>query len=136
MRIRDILNEGLSQVPHKPENHAKDRKWSANYIGTALDAVYNILGDIVIGPGDDEEPTERSVVVSRSWTGYDCFSEMDSEPGMGGAIGLVNPNGSSPKDIATAAHEAFHALLQLNKKNFTNEHVVKSFGYKMVTRPF
>lgn len=33
----------------------------------------------------------------------------DYEPGQGGAIGLPKVHGTSPADLATAAHEAYHA---------------------------
>lgn len=99
MKITDILSEDLSRVPAKP-NQETDPMLQTNR--TAIDVVYSILGDRAVD-ADEENITANSIVVSRSWTGYDLFSDMDSDPGTGGAIGLVDLYGRTAKAIATAA---------------------------------
>ena len=80
--------------------------------------------------GDDKNINDKTVIVGPAWTGHPMFSNMDSPPGTGGAIGIADIDGNKPEDIAVAAHEAFHAKLQLHKKNFENEHVVNRLAIR------
>ena len=101
---------------------------------TASDVVFNILGDKATDDADKlEQPGgENQRFVGPTW-GFDggaMFSNMDAPPGSGGAIGLRNLDGKTPRDIAEAAHEAFHALLQLRNKNFENEKVVNRLAIR------
>ena len=89
---------------------------------TARDVVHKILGDRVTEDGEDGD--YGKIFLGRTWSRGAMFSNMDAPPGGGGAIGLENLDGKTPKDIAEAAHEAFHALLQLRSKNHVNEKVV------------
>jgi len=129
MLLKEILTERLRKVakrekdsPH-PMHDDPDFGWifhDAKANATAV--VENILGDKVT---DDESKLKPGMfLLSHTWGAGPMFSEMDMAPGMGGAIGLRDLLGTSARDIAEAAHEAFHAKLQQNKKNFSNEKLV------------
>lgn len=125
MKLVDILNEKLGRVPDRP---------GTNPMMDASDVVKAILGDKVTS--DDEDLKPGMIYLSRSWTGYPMFSTMDEDPGKGGAIGLVKLYSSTPQDVATAAHEAFHALMQLKQKNYQNEHVVNRLASRWLQDHF
>lgn len=111
MRMHELL-ERLNRIPDRGDNPQL----------TALQVVRDILGDRVETDSDRLKPGQ--ILVIRSWTGYPMFSSMDEAPGQGGAIGLIDLDGRTAVDVAAAAHEAFHALLHINRKNSTNEHLV------------
>lgn len=134
MKLCDVF-EALARVPAKPEMRDPDYVFDENYMGSVQDVVSAILGDR-LGDADSDDLKETDVIVVKSWTGYDIFSSMDSDPGMGGVIGLVNPRGKSAKEIATAAHESFHALLQTRGKNYENEHVVNRLAARWLQDHF
>ena len=134
MRAYEIL-EGLSQVakrevdnPH-PEANDPDVGWIYGDAKiTARSVITDILGDKAKFD-DDLQPGDFAV--SGPWSGMgSMFSNMDEPPGGGGAIAINDPYGQTPKDIAIAAHEAYHALLQSRSKNFVNEHVVNRLAFR------
>lgn len=115
--------------PH-PKASDPDGGWI--YEGDPADAesvVKDILGADVTTDEDNLKP--GMFLLSRTWwNNGPIFSNMDEAPGLGGAIGLRDVNGKTPRDIAEAAHEAYHALLHKKKKNSHNEHLVN----KLATR--
>lgn len=130
MKFSDIF-EALSRTPLRlgPANPDLMGKITSKQV------VASILGDR-LGDANSDDLKDTDIVLVRSWTGYDIFSTMDNDPGMGGAIGLIRPNGRSASDIATAAHEAFHALLQTRGKNYENEHVVNRLASRWLQDHF
>lgn len=98
---------------------------------SAMDVLHDILGGQVTDSGDDEDIAPGMYVVSRPWVSGmkdGMFSTMDMEPGQGGAIGLPNPRGTSPRDIAAAAHEGSHAWLHMNGKDSNDEELVNKLA--------
>jgi hypothetical protein len=110
MLLREILREEKTQ-------------WTARKV------VADILGDLAWF-GDAEKTPPGKFAVMRTWdyNGRPVFCDFDAKPGQGGAIGLVHVDGSTPADIAEAAHETFHALLHSRFKNFHNNHLVNKLA--------
>lgn len=124
MKLSDLF-EKLARVPSKDKPNPKMY---------ALQVVRQILGDKA--QTDADEYKQGQILISRSWVGSPIFSTMDEDPGAGGAIGLTKLYGNSPEDIAIAAHEAFHALLHLKKKNSNNEHLVNKLASRWLQDHF
>ncbi len=55
---------------------------------------------------------------------------MDCKPGEGGSIGLRDLYGTTPKDIAEAAHEAYHAYLHMIGEDDDDEKLVNQLALK------
>jgi len=142
MRIQEIT-EALARVPQKPRDNAHptaqdpELAWLFDKDDTiTVESVFkSILGNQVTS--DDEDPRlfaadngtgPGMVLLGPLWfsgSGGGAFSHMDLPPGQGGAVGMdAEYESGKAVDIAIAAHEAFHAKLQLEKKNFHNEHLV------------
>lgn len=132
MKVIEIL-EGLSRVakrefdnPHPSAiNDPDDVAWIyGDSKLTVRHVIEDILGDLADFTGEPEN--EKQFVVSGPWVSHHkgMFDTMDMPPGTGGAIGVPDLDGNKPEDIATAAHEAFHAKLQSRSKNYRNEKVV------------
>lgn len=89
---------------------------------TAETVVRDILGSLVTT--DESELLNRKAryMLSRSWsqTGPLFTGFVDDEYGRTGMIGLRSLSGSTPADIAEAAHEAFHAIM--HERGFTEPH--------------
>lgn len=129
MKLFDIF-EDLRRVPQRESNP----DWTAEEVVRKILSDYNVSGEVdldttgghssfgdLIGKASVEKSWARMKNTGEPSGIYDPFGSM---PGEGGVIGLPNPKGKRPSDIASAAHEAFHALLQLKYKNYQNEHVV------------
>ncbi|MGZ8891232.1 MAG: hypothetical protein ACXW0J_07515 [Nitrososphaeraceae archaeon] len=102
------------------------KKW------TAIDVVRDILGTNNVMDGEKENPEKLAptqFLVVRPWTPWGAmFDTFDQE--TGGCIALFNPYGSTPKDIAHAAHESYHAWLHQQSKNFRDEQLVNELATK------
>lgn len=95
---------------------APQSKWDA------MSVLRDILGADKVA--DSDECETGMYCVSRPWVAgmaSGMFSDMDSEPGEGGAIGLPDPDGHTARDIAAAAHEGSHAWLHMTGKDHTDE---------------
>lgn len=135
MKVHELL-EDLQRVSQR-----KNPNW------TGQEVVRRILKDFKVSgptqPGDEDTdygdpPDFRGKVdVENTWakmtkTGKAAalYHSYGTFPGEGGVIGLPDPTGKTPDAVASAAHEAFHALLQLKYKNFHNEHVVNRLAVR------
>ena len=99
---------------------------------TAMDVVRDILGpdnvvDDLVTP--EEEFKEHHFIVTHSWSNRmpNMFADMDTDTGC---ICLSDRYGTSPKAIAVAAHEAYHAWLHQNKKQYDDEKHVNILATK------
>ena len=88
----------------------------------AIDVVRDILGpnNVLDDQEEDSESTKpHQFLVTHSWTTMkNMFSDMDCETGC---ICLDDRYGTSPRAVAIAAHESFHAWLHMNKKQYDDE---------------
>lgn len=105
---------------------------------TAYEVVQAILGkDNVTTDGENAAPGQY--VVSRSWRhdGKPMFSNMDMKPGEGGAIGLETPlNATDAYAIASAAHEAFHAMLHQRGEDYNDEKKINQLTVDWIKQYF
>lgn len=99
---------------------------------TGYDVVKDILGPANVS-ADSENLKVGQYLVCRPWSGINdagMFSNMDCEPGEGGALGLPNPFGTDPRSIAVAAHEAYHAWLHMHGRVHNDEKTVNMYAEK------
>lgn len=97
---------------------------------TAAEAVIELLGeDKVEFPGEEEPSYTKPVMISRTWVPGEgqCAMFVDKKTGERNvAIGLVDPDETTPEGVAAAVHEATHAYLFMDGVNEAdqNEHEV------------
>jgi len=96
----------------------------------ALKVVQSILGDRVTDNYDNLKQGQYLVCRTWSYDGGPMWSDCDSKPGEGGSIGLRDLYGITPKDIAEAAHEAYHAYLHMTGGDHDNEKLVNQLTLK------
>jgi hypothetical protein len=129
MKLQE-LTEDLRRVSPREKNP----NWTSEEVVKQILSGYNVGGepDLNTDGGSHSKLGDfigRTEVV-KSWVGNKAgklsgiYNNYGTFPGEGGTVGLPNPNGKTPEDIASGAHEAFHALLQMKYKNYKNEHVV------------
>ncbi len=97
---------------------------------TAADVVKQIIGPRATTDADNT--TKYSYLISKPWYGSGpMFDTFDST--TGGVIALPRPNSKRIKDIAGAAHEAFHAWLHMNGQDWTDERQVNKLAAQWLT---
>jgi len=109
-----------------PMDSAATTRW------TAIEVIQDILDNLAT---TNENPKPGQYLVCRPWVNNmsnGMFSTMDCEPGEGGSIGVKNIHGNTAEDIATAAHEAYHAYLHKNGQDYHNEQAVNAHAEKWV----
>jgi hypothetical protein len=114
------LHELFSMTSTTPQS-----KWNA------MSVLHDILGGMVTDDDDDENVMPGMYYVSKPWVPgmkAGMFSNMDMPAGQGGAIGLPNPYGRTATDIASAAHEGYHAWLHMHGKSYNDERVVNQMA--------
>ena len=122
--IEDRLQVSKKEVdnPHPMATHPEFKDWFGDERISAMDVLRDILGyenifDSDIHDESDYKPNQYFVHQSSR------DLHVQHEDGTN-AIELKQPRGKRPKDIAVAAHEAYHALLSSRGKNYANEHMV------------
>jgi hypothetical protein len=136
MKIKELLYEDLTRISQR---NKPNPTWTSFEVVKRILKDYGVTYDEPGGEADENPPDDYrgTASVGPSWakdpitnkkTGiYDPFGSF---PGEGGSIGLSNPQGRTPDDIAAAAHEAYHALLQMRHKNHNNERVVNRLAVR------
>lgn len=92
---------------------------------TALDTIKHIVGERVIfcSTASDGHYAICTPLLAAFKNGM--FAPCDPKFGaVVGIIGIPHPTSSHGKDIASAAHESFHAWLHLNGGDWTDEQIV------------
>ena len=102
---------------------------------TAYDTIQNILGnDRVTDDEDDVEPGMYYVYQSNE---PPMFRDTE-ESGPGGSINIPNLESKSARDVAMAAHEAFHAYVHDRTKGagavYSNEKIINNLAEKWLRK--
>jgi hypothetical protein len=95
---------------------------------TSYDVICDILGKQNIVRDDEDFSPGQYYVYSSPWP---LFNSDDSSPDdIGGSLGVPNLDSRDAKDVATAAHEAYHAWLHSRSRGkiYANEKIVNKLA--------
>jgi hypothetical protein len=144
MRIKDLLEAEASDAELKarygdfdPEDRpmlprTQLTQEPAATLWTAYDVIKNILGSNRVT--DNDEDLEPGMYYVYQSTGPAMF--RNTGEGVG-SINLPNLNSTSAKDVAQAAHEAYHAYVLSKSPNgvvYANEKIINNLAEKWLRK--